>query len=768
MTFLNASLLAGCAALLIPLIIHLLYRSNFQVVDWGAMHLLNLDLKVNSRRLQVHSLLLLIVRCAIPLILALCLARPVLTAWRLAGDGGKTALVLLVDNSLSLQAMAAGKGSDNEVAFNLAKRTTTELIARLGSTARCSILTTGGRPTHVGGGTTIDWRSVAPVMASVQVGAGPSRIADCFGAAIKELAQIPEARRRILLISDFQRSEWRDLGNSTLAAIRNQLAASKVPARISFLPIRTKPSENLAIEIDAAASTFAVLGQSMEIRANVANSGVTAVSNVAVTLHADAHVLARKTVEIPGNSKTQIVFTCQFDTVGSHLITAKLEDTGPVRGDDASHLAVRVTDRIRALVIDNQSHLPAMRRSSAFLSLALSPMANSSTPGADTIESSIMSPDAIDAKCLKKVQVAFLVDVPELRDDSARSLADFVAQGGALIIFAGASLNADWYNSHWGSENANCLLPTKYASISTPKTRSQPILRIRQEVFSHPALSLFNHRDNGELTKVSFYSWYRLEKFESTEKRDSRASPGSSESVNSLAISKSDSFKVLAALESGDPILAEKRFGRGVVIQFACGCDSLWSDLPQRQVFLPLMQQLVTASANALELSSSIETGQVFTHILKRNDTSILRGEQPQIDSQAIRATVLSPLGQRYPLTATTLASQATIEFSETQYPGAYTLQFGDSVAMPQSQQSEYFVARAAASESELGTLTDDEVLQSASRLGADVFHSIDDFLQVEQERQFGREIWRFLLLALVLLLFGEIWLQQRLSRANA
>ena len=40
MTFLNFALVGGVAALSIQIIIHLFHKSRFQVVKWGAMHLL--------------------------------------------------------------------------------------------------------------------------------------------------------------------------------------------------------------------------------------------------------------------------------------------------------------------------------------------------------------------------------------------------------------------------------------------------------------------------------------------------------------------------------------------------------------------------------------------------------------------------------------------------------------------------------------------------------------------------------------------------------
>ena len=99
MTFLNAALLAGIAALAIPIIIHLFHKSRFQVVKWGAMHLLEAVLRTNQRRIQIEQWILLAIRCAIPALLALAMARPL---WKGASSllgNAKTSTVVLLDNS---------------------------------------------------------------------------------------------------------------------------------------------------------------------------------------------------------------------------------------------------------------------------------------------------------------------------------------------------------------------------------------------------------------------------------------------------------------------------------------------------------------------------------------------------------------------------------------------------------------------------------------------------------------------------------------------
>ncbi|HCN76470.1 MAG TPA: hypothetical protein DIT13_04640, partial [Verrucomicrobiales bacterium] len=107
MTFLNAILLAGASAFLIPLIIHLLNKRRVITVRWGAMHLLHEVVRQRKRRMKIEQWLLLAVRVSIPIVLALCLARPVLTALRSFGLG-QTSLVMLLDDSFSMRAPSSG------------------------------------------------------------------------------------------------------------------------------------------------------------------------------------------------------------------------------------------------------------------------------------------------------------------------------------------------------------------------------------------------------------------------------------------------------------------------------------------------------------------------------------------------------------------------------------------------------------------------------------------------------------------------------------
>ena len=81
MSFLNGALALGALTALVPLVIHLFNRSRFKVIKWGASHLLESVLRKNRKQIQLEQWIILIIRCAIPVLLALALARMVVMNW---------------------------------------------------------------------------------------------------------------------------------------------------------------------------------------------------------------------------------------------------------------------------------------------------------------------------------------------------------------------------------------------------------------------------------------------------------------------------------------------------------------------------------------------------------------------------------------------------------------------------------------------------------------------------------------------------------------
>src|SRR5688500_5878963 len=98
MSFLAPMLMWGTLLASVPIIIHLLNRRRFRLVDWAPMKYLKLTLKTNRRRMRIEQFILLAVRTLAVVTLFVVLARPLACSSSTAswlGGHGRAARVLV-------------------------------------------------------------------------------------------------------------------------------------------------------------------------------------------------------------------------------------------------------------------------------------------------------------------------------------------------------------------------------------------------------------------------------------------------------------------------------------------------------------------------------------------------------------------------------------------------------------------------------------------------------------------------------------------------
>ena len=124
--FLNPWMLLGAAAIASPILIHLLNKRRFKIVEWAAMDFLFQADKKNRKRVQLENFILLALRCLAMLLVALMLARPFLPSslTSFVQKSQKIERVLLVDDSLS-QSVPRG----NSTAFDDTKVSIKEMLS---------------------------------------------------------------------------------------------------------------------------------------------------------------------------------------------------------------------------------------------------------------------------------------------------------------------------------------------------------------------------------------------------------------------------------------------------------------------------------------------------------------------------------------------------------------------------------------------------------------------------------------------------------------
>jgi hypothetical protein len=693
------------------------------------MHLLESVIRTNNRRIRLEQLLLLLVRCAIPAVLAVCLARPVLTGWHTLPGEVPTSTVLLLDNSYSMDARSNG-GTHFEEAVDHA----CAIVDHLDRRSDLATITTGGTPTPLFDSPVFDPLMMTNRLRRLTGGFGASATVDSLEAGLATLSGMANARRHLIVIGDFQAADWETLASTSSARLREQIDAMPIRPSLTLLNVGDEVDDNVSVDsIDFSRTTLGA-GQDLQLRVNLQNHGPKTYPAARVLLRLDGKPDSASQIALEPDAAAQVLFTCQFKTAGSHVVEVEADVDDRLATDNFYAASVPVLDRIEVLLVDGAPSSQPLEGETDFLAVALTPYTFGRAKLTDLLETRTVAASQLNEAALTDARVVALANVPRLTDEQVKTLSDYVRSGGSVLIFLGNKIDMPWYNQTLHS-GTSALLPMPLASLEGGSGDDRQTTRIVAQHFEHPALEVFNDRTSGNLADAEIWNWYRFG-------RPAQPLPDAPDLSNDQ-----DDAVVMARLENGDPLIVERRYGAGVVVQVATACDADWSTLPMQPAFLPLVQQLVTTMASQVMPSRNIETGEPLVAILPSG-------------SAGLSLALASPDGTRHTVRPVARGASSVVQFDRTAQPGVYTLTSPDAQAI-------HFVARAQRSESNLRRLTSEELAALAEDLGADVVDSAQDFLELERTRRHGREIWRFLLLAVVALMFTEMFLQQRFARVR-
>jgi hypothetical protein len=188
MGFLNPILLFGAAAIAVPIAIHLLNKRQYEKVTWAAMRFLMASIEQNQRRLRIEDLLLLLLRCALLVLLALALARPALPgggAGGLFGRSGVTA-VLVLDNSYSM-----GLSDGVTTRFDNAKKALEQVIDSLPVNSAAAVFLAGDGVERAIGEPTFDLNLARKTIREAPLSDRAGNVVPALRAAIETLSGKP-------------------------------------------------------------------------------------------------------------------------------------------------------------------------------------------------------------------------------------------------------------------------------------------------------------------------------------------------------------------------------------------------------------------------------------------------------------------------------------------------------------------------------------------------------------------------------------------------
>ncbi len=479
MTFLTPFMLWGAMAAGIPVAIHFFFRSRYRTVPWAAMKFLLTSVEQTSRRLKFQELILLLLRMAVLILLALAFARPISSMIKGAGRGEAVDAVFVFDTSFT---MGASDG-ENQSRLDRAKAHANHVIDELPAHSTVQIITCAGhRKVLLGPRTPSNLDQARELVKDLELDSLSTNLAIGVEEARGVLQRGQASNKEFYLFGDMQKNGF----DEQPAELKSALTAIKEQAVVHFVRCETlKKIRNAAVVNIVPQSGVPRPGERVDFAVFVKNTGSEPLEKVFLSLDViekrkKGAVEANRSdtkkgekVEVPKilpGATEAVNVTVKLEKPGLTVLTARLTND-QMDGDNRFDQVIQVRDQVNILVVDgNYSERDPPSASSFFLMHSLLPVKE--TERATYKYHPRVVPARLASKALLNNQdVCILVNCslkskPGLRadtlpEDFRLELESFVKKGKGLIIFGGDNVIPDAYNKLLGEELRLLPMPLK-------------------------------------------------------------------------------------------------------------------------------------------------------------------------------------------------------------------------------------------------------------------------------------------------------------------
>ncbi len=775
MTFglLNAALLLGLAGLAIPIIVHLLHRRRFEVVDWGAMQFLQIS-ETTRRRLLLEEIILLILRMGLIGILVLGLAAPFVVSSLLAKilhDRPSRDVVLVFDGSASMAYAAQGRSS-HEAAQDWARSILQELspndsVAVL--LARKQVVPmTGDR-----GDLTHDHTFVREQIDRLPSPSGSCDLPEAIRDALRILNdKSKSAQRDIIVLSDGQKHGWADEGTlfrwKLLASILQEGAA--ISPRIWVVNLdadRPAHPPNWTLAPIRTPRAVAHVHEDVKFRTDLVLFGQDSYAPPhRVRLEVDGREISGR-ITVPGKAplthgQVPLTFHHRFDEPGSHLLSLIVAPDPPAEKQPPGYLArdellvdnrrdfaLEVLPPLPVLLVDGEAGLPGANRKHGadFLRDALSP-AIDPTP---EVRVQVVPAKDLDATLLgqdlppsdsRKPRVLILADVPRLSETQQAAVREYLDSGGGLLVTLGSQVDEKFYNEHLSKNGGWLPAQLQEIAMAAPGRPARPL----QTGLSHPVLERFR-ADPSAWGRVEFMRWHKVK-------------PALQASV-------------VARLSGDDPLLVEAAAGAGRVLLCTVPLNPSWETnvfgLPEFPVLThEIVNYLAGVRGGDYGLRSAeynLRPGQPLRFRLEGESWNALTLQRPDeeplpmvFDGPAQGA--YAPRSGKHRAQLLQTPSSAVVAYSGTDSVGVYRLR-------TEEKKTYYYTGQADVEESDLSPCTTEDWKRVQEFIPMTYLTDRDARNSPLVTELHTEELWWWLMVGVIGLLCAELWMTRRIVRGK-
>ncbi len=632
-----------------PLLVHLINMLRHRRQRWAAMDFLLASYRKQKKWIRLRQLLLLLSRLAVAAVLIALLCGWTGGGQILGSIGGITTHhVVVLDDSYSMGDRSIGPNSrgsvlsnpdgssvdvDASTAYGRSLKALQDLTRRLAASdgnhqltvmraSRAAMATRGGSES---GDAAADLASQTIMSDATLVNrlmattASPIRtdLVPALDLATELVNSTPADAKFLYIASDFRERDW---GNPERLAESLRKLSGEV--KIRMIDSATQPASNLAITDLSPAQDVWVAGVPVVVSATIRNYGKTAAEDIPLTtrvirynsdrqnpdptlaLSGEIETLPGQVIDsIPAGGEITQSFQVYIPEEGTHAIEVKLPDDA-LAIDNSRTCTLPLSGSEKVLVIDGSAN----DRGGYHIASVLNPGSQVQTGAIpDRQPPSFLRSATLET--FAPYRAVYLVDVPEIGENAADALSEYVKRGGGLALFLGTQTNVTSYNQTLYSPERN-LLPGKLGQAMSLEPSTDNNTADLQ--FGDPSSLVAPLTVAGEaafaLVNVA-RSWTLEQEISAVD------NPPGTETTAGKPITERPRVRNVLLRRDGKPFITKHNIGEGSVVTVLSGLDGTWTNWSGDPTFVVFLLQ-----TNALLWSGAAPDTQRFvdSSLIKR------------------------------------------------------------------------------------------------------------------------------------------------------
>lgn len=702
MNFLYPSFLFGLLAVSVPIAIHLFnFRRTRRVFFTNVALLRTVQTETKSFRRLKHWLILAC-RCLFLVCLVLAFAQPFIPSKNKMGLSRQGITSFYVDNSYSMQ------NERNEKRYlDAAIGKLDELLTLFRNATSLQLLTNDFSAAEQQAGTS---ESVRDRVTGIRFAHTPRTLETVYRRQRNLLSSLnPGGRNQLFWFSDFQKSTTGDLSSLKI----------DTTDRLFIVPMDAQSNRNIYVDSVWLSSPFIREMQNNSLNVRLINGGRESIKNLPIRLYLDDAQTSTASATIPpggtslstggvstGGASTGATVSLNFNvtTKGYHRGRIVFEDF-PITFDNQYFFVIEASPAVRVL------HLFGQKSPVDYVQAVY---------GNDSLfVRRSFNAQNFDVGQLKETDLVVLEGVGQVTGTLRTELERFVRQGGSLTIIPPFTPDVASYGPFLSALGVGGL-----QAIPQLTGTALPLVPVADPDRRNP-----------------FFSDVFQQSYQSESLNMPSAAP----------VWRWSAGERLLTLREGSPLLTQSRTGGGTgapgrVYMLANPLASQYGNLAEHALFVPVMYRMAALSVRAQRTAYSFDDNLISVPVNNPSERAVYKLKRGKLEIIPVQRIVNNQLLLELPKSSELAAGQE-IE------AGYYELQNG------QGKTERLLAFNHGNQESAMDFYSADELRRSFARQpNVEVFDSVQDgdFVQVLEQENLGKSLWKYLLLAALAFLLLE------------